>query len=139
MRILGFALILVVLGCSNTKEPTRKRPSYVISEDSMAILIAEHYVLNTISQDREVRKKRLTDFVKIDQKQLYDSFNITQAKFDTSMQYYLEDYRDMIKLHQTAMELLSARMAELKATGVDSARIEPKISLEKLEARNKEG
>ena len=53
------------------------------------------------------------------------------------MQYYLEDYSDMIKLHQTAMEFLSARMAELKASGADSARIEPKISLEKLKARNK--
>ncbi|GAB5538698.1 MAG: hypothetical protein Salg2KO_08010 [Salibacteraceae bacterium] len=127
--MFGFALLFLV-ACSESE--LRQRPSDIIDPDTMARMIAEHHILNARSQDREVRKKRLTDFVKIDQQALYDSLHISEDRFEESMDYYLGDYKEMQKLHVKAMEILSTRMAELKAAGADSLVVDPIISEKKL-------
>ena len=45
---------------------------------------------------------------------MYDSSGITQKQIDASMKFYAEDYGEMQKMHDKAMNLLTERMARLK-------------------------
>ena len=104
---------MILASCSGSEE--RIRPDYVIPEDSMVVLIAELQILNAESRHREVRRKKWTDFVKVKQRALYDSLGFDEARIDSSMNYYLQDYESFQTLHQDAMDLLSERLAKYKA------------------------
>ncbi len=81
----------------------------------MVVLIAELQILNAEGQHREVRRKKWTDFVKVKQRAMYDSLGYDEARIDSSMNYYLDDYEAFQKLHEDAMDLLSERLAKYKA------------------------
>ncbi|HAW21667.1 MAG TPA: hypothetical protein DCX14_15905 [Flavobacteriales bacterium] len=113
MKWLALIPVLILAACSSSEE--RIRPDYVIPEDSMVVLIAELQILNAEGQHREVRRKKWTDFVKVKQRAMYDSLGYDEARIDSSMNYYLDDYEAFQKLHEDAMDLLSERLAKYKA------------------------
>ena len=113
MKWLAIIPVLILASCSGSEE--RIRPDYVIPEDSMVVLIAELQILNAEGRHREVRRKKWTDFVKVKQRALYDSLGFDEARIDSSMNYYLQDYESFQTLHQDAMDLLSERLAKYKA------------------------
>lgn len=114
MRITAFAVgIIFLVSCSS--DEVRKRPSSVLSEDSMAVVLAELQVINAKFQHRDAKQKKLTDFIILEQHEFFDSLGVTQTHFDRSMKYYMQDYVEMQALHDKAMNLLSTRIAKYKS------------------------
>jgi hypothetical protein len=113
MRIALFiAALIVLLGCGGNEK--KAIPPGVLSPDSMVVLLAEVHIINAKVTHRESRRKKYTDILKVEQLAMYDSLGITQKQIDKSMRFYAEDYGEMQKMHDKAMNLLTERMARLK-------------------------
>ncbi len=113
MRIALFiAALIVLLGCGGNEK--NAIPPNVLSPDSMVVLLAEIHIINAKVANRESRRKKYTDILKVEQMAMYDSLGITQKQVDKSMEFYAEDYDEMQKMHDKAMNLLTERMARLK-------------------------
>lgn len=112
-QLAGIMALLLLVSCGS--EEARTRPDYVIPQDSMTALLVELQLLNALNQHRDVRRKKLTDFVKVEQRHLFDSLGLDQARIDSSMNYYLQDYNQFQKMHDDAMNMLSERMTQRKA------------------------
>ncbi len=113
MRIALFtATVILFAGCSGNEK--RVRPAGVLSADSMVLVLAEVQIINAKVTHRESRRKKFTDLLKVEQLAMYDSIGVTQSQIDASMAFYAEDYGEMQKMHDKAMNLLTERMARLK-------------------------
>tara|TARA_B110000046_G_scaffold61689_1_gene69302 strand:- start:1437 stop:1859 length:423 start_codon:yes stop_codon:yes gene_type:complete len=113
MRIALFtATVILFAGCSGNEK--RVRPAGVLSADSMVLVLAEVQIINAKVTHRESRRKKFTDILKVEQLAMYDSIGVTQSQIDASMAFYAEDYGEMQKMHDKAMNLLTERMARLK-------------------------
>lgn len=113
MRIALFtATVILFAGCSGNEK--RVRPAGVLSADSMVLVLAEVQIINAKVTHRESRRKKFTDILKVEQLAMYDSIGVTQSQIDASMDFYAEDYGEMQKMHDKAMNLLTERMARLK-------------------------
>ena len=113
MRIALFtATVILFAGCSGNEK--RVRPAGVLSADSMVLVLAKVQIINAKVTHRESRRKKFTDILKVEQLAMYDSIGVTQSQIDASMAFYAEDYGEMQKMHDKAMNLLTERMARLK-------------------------
>ena len=113
MKLIQTLFLLVILaGCGG--DEIREVPDGVISRDTMVMVLAETHIINAKFQHREARRMKFTDLLKVEQLAMYDSLGISEEKVNRSMKFYLEDYGEMQKLHDQAMNIISERMALLK-------------------------
>lgn len=113
MRLMLFLAIAIALASCGGKEK-RIIPSGVLPPDSMVLVLAEVQIINAKATHRESRRKNYTDILKTEQLAVYDSLGVTQKQIDKSMKFYAEDYGELQKMHDKAMNLLTERMARLK-------------------------
>lgn len=118
------AALLLMVGCASEEAPPR--PSHILSEDTMSIVLAEVHYFNAAAQHRDVRRKFMQSLVKEDMDAFYDSLGVTEEQFDESLQYYLDRPQEMLELYDGAMDLLSTRLASSRPTTADSPREEAK-------------
>lgn len=119
MRIsIALIAIIFVLGACGGKEK-RIKPADVLSADSMALVLCEVQIINAKATHRESRRKKFSDILKMELLDVYDSLGVSQEVLDRSMKYYSEDYGDMQRVHEKAMNMMTERMARLKTEKPD--------------------
>lgn len=115
---LLITLALFTAACGGNK-PAPK-PAYIISSDTMITVLAEMHVFNAAAQHREARRQLMQPRVHDDMMQFFDSIGVPKDHFEKSLDYYLNHPKDMLEVYDGAMDLLSARLAELRPGAVDS-------------------
>lgn len=136
-RSLCILLLLALLACS--EEARRERPTYVLPQDSMALVLSEVHVLNAASQHREARKQHFQKFIESEHIALFDSLGIDQARFDSSLNFWLQEPKEMIGIYDVSMNLLSEKLAKVKQKApVDSvARQKAQESIREMVEKDK--
>jgi len=118
-RFLVYTILLVLLAGCNKSKP-RPKPDYVLSPDSMALLLAEVHVLNSASQHREARRQHFQKFIEAEQSVLFDSLGVPRARFDSSLTFWLQDPERMLEIYDQSMNILSTKLAKVKQPAQDS-------------------
>lgn len=116
--------VLSILGCSEPE--VIAIPKYVIPRDSMPLVIAEMHIYNATSQHRESRKMKFQHLAVQDKNEFLDSLRISNARFDSSLSFYLNQPQEMELIYDEAMNLLSERLAKLPPTPKDTTVVKPK-------------
>jgi len=124
MRSLVLIAIPLLFSCAS-EEPPPPKPSNILSDDSLAIILAATHKVSAIYQHRGVRRQRLQDYARNEMIELLDSFGVSRDRVDSSLIYYKDDPDHLGQIYDEALNILSTELAEQKASdpkekGVDS-------------------
>jgi len=115
--------VLSILGC--TEPEIIMIPKYVLPRDSMPLVIAEMHIFNATAQHRESRKMKFQHLAVQDKNEFLDSLRISNARFDSSLSFYLNQPQEMELIYDEAMNILSERLAKLPPTPKDTTIVKP--------------
>lgn len=115
--------VLSILGC--TEPEIIAIPKYVIPRDSMPLVVAEMHIFNATAQHRESRKMKFQHLAVQDKNEFLDSLRISNARFDSSLSFYLNQPQAMELIYDEAMNILSERLAKLPQTPKDTTLVKP--------------
>lgn len=113
MKYVSFSILALVLFACSEKE-VRVKPSYVLAEDTMAIMMADLGIFNAELQHRDVRKDKLQNFVLEENQSYLDSIGISQERWDSSFAWYSKDLVLMQDIQDEALNILNAKLEEIK-------------------------
>ncbi|MDP4685338.1 MAG: DUF4296 domain-containing protein [Salibacteraceae bacterium] len=113
MKKLAVLSLSFLLFACNEKE-NRVRPAYVLPSDSMAVMLAEVQILNAEYQHRDVRRDKLQPFAVKQFDALFDSVGVSQVRYDSSFSWWSKDPDAMQALLDNTLNILSARVSEVK-------------------------
>ena len=106
--------VLLLSGCASDEAPP-KRPSYIIPDDSLAAVLAEIHQMGAVYQHRVVRKGRMQPYASRDLQLVLDSFGVSRDRIDSSLNYYKRNPEMLEKIYDESLNILSTRLAEMKA------------------------
>lgn len=113
MKYVSFFILAFILFACSEKE-IRVKPSYVLAEDTMAIMMADLGIYNAELQHREVRKDKLQNFVLEENQNYLDSIGVSQERWDSSFAWYSKDLIVMQHIQDNALNILNSKLEEFK-------------------------
>ena len=116
MKRLFFLLIpalFLLTACGDDKDALP--PEGVLSEDEMVAVMVDIQLIEgayhkRVIKSKNTRKDALDGYVMV-----YDKYNITQAQFDSSYSWYLDDPHRMDKVLERVLQELSEMQAKQQA------------------------
>ncbi|MFN4233689.1 MAG: DUF4296 domain-containing protein [Bacteroidia bacterium] len=108
-----FIFILLTTSCS-LEQKEISVPDYVISKDSMVLILTDVHIqesmINQYSQEgRHMKMNPVKQYQLI-----FDKFNITKERYDTSYQFYLDNPALLNKIYENVVIELTKKQAEIE-------------------------
>jgi hypothetical protein len=130
----GALLVVLALlfGCSS--EQGSESNTYVLSDDSLALMLVEVHFRNAVIQHKHIKGKPAEALAWDDYERVFDSLGVSRERFDSSLHYYLGISGAMEPIYDMALSALSTRLAEAGHTREDSgaSQVSSKEELEAL-------
>ena len=132
IRLILLSIILLSLqGCGSDKNPApAKKPTHILSKDSMAFYLSEIHIVDAALRHRDVRKKGLQAQAKQGFINYFDTAHVSKARFTESLDYWKDNYEEMEEIYDQSMEILSTQLVTLK-------KVESQDSLKALNSKKR--
>ncbi len=111
-RLFGIVLMISIISC---KEEVQAPPSDLIPESDFVGIMVDLNIIEATRSMHASKEQKLETHPSIFYRQLWDDYEVTEAQFERSFDFYRKDLEHMSTIYERAAEILKRKEDDINA------------------------